>query len=402
MRVVIVAMLLASCGSGSATGPPTPNATQASSTAASAPFGDHTRRLALAFWPEVSGDENFVFSPVAASFLLQELVDGAGDPPSEALAAALPELASEPDRRALASSMSRTIDAWTDWPVVPMAMIQHGVFLGRGAHPPPRSRGQAEPPRWLKYERFRVARPESLTTDAVEWLSAPRRRPSRLTAPAGGAELVHVVSLIAGAPWEDRFDEEDTLPRSFHRLDGSSVLLPTMSTYLGHVAQRREESATCLSIPLMTRGLEKADLALTIVQPTPPTTLEELERSMDASSLSGWLSGWPSRPRHDEHLVRLPRISLSASFDVCERFEAARSLCPRGPGANVAALQHTDLDIDERGVLLRPPHFSVGRAYLGDGSDAPVVVDRPFLFVVHDRISQAILFMGRVVDPSRP
>lgn len=61
-------------------------------------------------------------------------------------------------------------------------------------------------------------------------------------------------------------------------------------------------------------------------------------------------------------------------------------------------MQETQLVMDERGVHATALTYTVTSVIVGPPPE-PFLLNRPFLFVVHDPESGAVLFMGRVVEP---
>lgn len=66
------------------------------------------------------------------------------------------------------------------------------------------------------------------------------------------------------------------------------------------------------------------------------------------------------------------------------------------PGLWVQAFEHEAVvEVDEQGVEAAP----ASGAAMAESHGPTVTVDRPFLFLVRDRPTGALLFLGRVTDP---
>ncbi len=67
------------------------------------------------------------------------------------------------------------------------------------------------------------------------------------------------------------------------------------------------------------------------------------------------------------------------------------------PGLFLDTVQHEAfIEVDEEGT---EAHAATGGA-MAASHGPTITVDRPFLFVIRDRSTGAILFMGRVADPT--
>ncbi|MCL0057758.1 serpin family protein, partial [Dehalococcoidales bacterium] len=58
------------------------------------------------------------------------------------------------------------------------------------------------------------------------------------------------------------------------------------------------------------------------------------------------------------------------------------------------------VSVDEAGTEAAAATAVVGLPGLPTEKPVKVTVDRPFIFLIHDRETGTILFVGRVVDPS--
>jgi serine protease inhibitor len=62
-----------------------------------------------------------------------------------------------------------------------------------------------------------------------------------------------------------------------------------------------------------------------------------------------------------------------------------------------SVVHKTFVDVNEAGTEAAAA-TAVGMAF--EGLPPTLIVDRPFVFVIRERLSGAILFMGRVLDPT--
>jgi serpin B len=240
--------------------------------------------------------------------------------------------------------------------------------------------------------------------------------------------LVNAIYLKAN--WATEFDKSATKPLPFTRLDGSRVQVPTMSQQATiPYASGTGWKATEL------RYTSGADfpLAMTLIL---PDDLASFEKELTASGLRGIVGkletaddhlddqvaceGTEPRCCHHPYDVKvfLPRFGIeTGGIDLVEVLKSMGMRLATGPTADfsgitspselyIAAVIHqANIDVDEKGTEAAAA-TAVGASTTGGcGSSEPLKVitlhlDRPFLFVLRDVETGAVLFMGRVVDPS--
>ena len=205
--------------------------------------------------------------------------------------------------------------------------------------------------------------------------------------------LANAVSLVG--QWRYRFDPSLTSVAKFARPDGSTVDVPMMHfDYSLPLAQGADYAAVELPYG-------RGDLSMVLIL---PDNMAAFEAALSADRLQSILESINDGGIH----LRLPRFSfrsdvdmdaalrelgLSGMFDVADL-----SGMVEGGGLSVATVQHEAfIEVDEEGT----------RAHAATGAGIPVShgptieFNRPFFFVIRDRPSGAILFLGRVTDPTR-
>jgi serpin B len=216
----------------------------------------------------------------------------------------------------------------------------------------------------------------------------------------GGTRLVLAdVADFKGA-WLTPFDPAATTPMMFS--DGEHKReVPMMRAVLRlRVAFGKAGKLRVLELPY-----KGGDHSLVIVLPGKRDGLAEIEKFYDFEKLQGWLDA--ARPIAID--LRLPRFTLDSSVDlapVVARLGASKLFDRKradlgGMTADALALSSVHhrarITVDERGQEADAIVVSVGDA---PANPQPYFVDRPFLFYVRDVRSGALLFFGRVTDPS--
>ncbi len=225
--------------------------------------------------------------------------------------------------------------------------------------------------------------------------------------PAGvlGAEtlLVLVNALYLRAAWEDPFHETSTVDADFHLAGGTVARVPTMVGHLG-AAVGSGESWRSARLPYV-----GGRLAMTVVLPDPGRLagVEALVGERDWSAVLE-VSG------HDRLELRLPRFTVRASARLGELLAALgmptaftddadfSGLTVAEPLKISQVLHEAFVAVDEEGTEAAAATAVVMQRAGGlPEPPVPFVVDRPFLFVIHEVGTGTPLFVGRVEDPRR-
>lgn len=207
--------------------------------------------------------------------------------------------------------------------------------------------------------------------------------------------LVNAVAM--DAPWEFPFDPAATVEASFTLADGTTIETPTMH-YDEYLPSRTEEAYQAVELPY-----GGGALSMTVIV---PDDLERFEAEMSADSLLGIIGGTREGGIH----LSLPKWTARTHLrldDLLSELGMPTAFTPRadfsgmvqGGGIWVDRVEHEALvEVDESGTRAAAASGGVMA-----GSHGPTIaVDRPFLYLIHDRGARTILFIGRVLDPSDP
>jgi serpin B len=270
--------------------------------------------------------------------------------------------------------------------------------------------------------------------DAINgWVSRQTMgRIPKLLSPAnihGGTRLVLVNAVYLKAEWETAFYDDLTRDRPFTTLDGDRVAVPTM---------RMDQAAIPLAAGDGWRATElrylapdgQAPLSMTLVL---PDDIDAFERSLkpavvariDRSLASEWdrvttvRDGTPDNEcgsvAYATNLF-LPKFGIDTRGDLVPALGAAGMRVPMSDTADFTGINdgglaigmvihQANIDVDEKGTEAAAA-TAVGMDTTGGcGGPHPRTVktlrlDRPFVFLLRDTRTGAILFMGRVADPS--
>lgn len=257
------------------------------------------------------------------------------------------------------------------------------------------------------------ARPQAARDVINAWVKARTEgRIPHLLAPADvtpTSRLVLVNALYLKAPWAVPFDARMTEPGTFHRADGSIVTVPTMwdARLFDGLAYAAGTNWRAAELPYA-----GGQLAMTIIV---PDRLSTFETTMTANSLARIVASLKVQPvviglpkfsidRRTKLAPILTAMGMPLAFDpVAADFTGIANPAVTGgwPLFIKQVTHQANIDVDENGTVAS----AATAVEMGIGSGPPPKhvefhVDRPFLFLIRDVPTGAVLFMGRVGDPS--
>ncbi len=223
-------------------------------------------------------------------------------------------------------------------------------------------------------------------------------------APLDAATRLVVTGVVSfRGRWRYPFGVSATRPAVFHA-PGGDRSVPTMT---GQTFSSYGEGPGWRAAVLAFE--ERWEMAL--VLPDSGTTPAELAGRLDAA---GWTALRASL-RTRELTLHLPRFSFASggslrgllgALGMEEAFGAAASF----PGLLAAGsapvrlgdvVQRTWIAVDEEGVEAVASTSFSATGFGPSPAPAELRLDRPFLFAIHDRLTETLLFVGQVADPSQ-
>lgn len=207
-------------------------------------------------------------------------------------------------------------------------------------------------------------------------------------------------ALYFKGQWRYRFDEGETQPGAFTRLDGSQVDAPMMRqrTALPYLDG---DDFRMVSLPY---GNGRFSMVLAL--PDPGVDLRVL---YDALSPESWES-WIGDLQETDVRVVLPRFRVESDKrmnDTLGRLGMEIAFSPFAADFSEMSpaqlfigfvRQKTFVEVDEQGT--EAAAVTVVGVQLTSAPSYPVLeFDRPFFFVIQDNATGTILFMGQVTDP---
>lgn len=234
------------------------------------------------------------------------------------------------------------------------------------------------------------------------WTSArTHAKIPKLLTPAAldAAELVLTDAVYLDAKWEHGFDAGLTDAQPFHLVNGQAVSVPTMHQ-TDELATGQGDGWTAVALPYKGGALEM-DVVM-------PDDIEQFQHNLDSAGFDRIIGSL--HPAEVD--LSLPRFEFRARFDnlqpeleklgVKDAFDSARADFSGMTGDRSlflsAVVHEAFVHVDEQGTVA-----AAATGGVMEKASAPIAtavrIDKPFLFAVRDRVTGAIVFLGRVADP---
>jgi serine protease inhibitor len=213
--------------------------------------------------------------------------------------------------------------------------------------------------------------------------------------------LVLVNAIYLRAPWLTPFEADATSSQPFNRLDGSQVGVPTMSN---EVEGKYVEGSGWKAAEIPYVG---GSLVMTVIVPDDLATFEE---SLTAGQFGRYV-GALQPARFD---LMLPRFKTETKADLNEALSGLGMPLAFDPlRADFSGITSQErlfisqvvhqatISVDEKGTeATAATAVVIAAAATAASGNVSLQVDRPFIFAIRDTRTGAVLFLGRIVDPS--
>jgi len=238
------------------------------------------------------------------------------------------------------------------------------------------------------------------------WVSAQTHDKIKELIPKNGVttdtRAVITNTVYFKATWDEPFMESSTKPGPFFTSATASVTAPLMRRS-AHYANASTADAEIVELPYA-----DGKTSMVIVVPKAKDGLAGVESKL--AELPKWLGALSHAGLVE---LTMPKFSMAAPSELVPALEHLGMKLPfTFPGADFSGIDGTKLlyiarvihqatiDVDEHGTVATAATALSMRA--GGMPQQPKVIraDRPFLFLIRDRETNAILFLGRLADPT--
>ncbi|XP_057422365.1 serpin-ZX-like [Lotus japonicus] len=226
--------------------------------------------------------------------------------------------------------------------------------------------------------------------------------------------LIFANALHFKGEWKHKFDASFTYPCDFHLLDGTSVKVPCMTTCYSQYYIRAFDDFKILGLPYKQGTNKKCQFSMYILLPDAKDGHSALIEKM--ASESGFFEGKLPRRKMEVRYFMIPKFDISFSFEASEVLKESGVVSPFSqPDADFTKVVKVNSPLDELYVesLFQKAFIKVHEKgteaaaatimNLRGGGDPPpgldFVANHPFLFLIREKFTGTILFVGQVLCP---
>lgn len=215
--------------------------------------------------------------------------------------------------------------------------------------------------------------------------------------------LVLTNAIYFKSDWRHAFIAGATHSQNFHVAPGKDVVVPMMR----QMSEFRTYTDKNRSFKLLEMPYDNSELSMIVLLPAQVDGLAQLEKKLDAGSLTEWLQ----QMKAGKTLVLLPKFTMRRRFELADllqkmgmtaAFRAGEAdfsgMTNDKPGMFLSAVIHeAKVEVNEKGTEAAAATAVTTR----EKSPMPPVfqADHPFLFLIRDMRSGSILFLGRMNNP---
>ncbi len=253
-----------------------------------------------------------------------------------------------------------------------------------------------------------VNQSEGVRGDINQWVGDQTHQKISHLIPEGALDpmtrLILVNAIYFNADWENQFDPTDTRSEAFHLLDGTISQVKLMSNGFSGLPYSTGSGYQAVEL-----GYLGDTAAMDILVPD-AGNFDDFENQLTAQKLDAILGSM----QPEAMSLELPKFSFEKGLDLGQQLSALGMPDAFDPDrANFSGmtgghdlffsrvLHRALVTVDEKGteaaaatsVILAPTSITLPQAKL--------TIDRPFIFIIRDITSRQILFIGRVLDPTK-
>ncbi len=218
---------------------------------------------------------------------------------------------------------------------------------------------------------------------------------------AGDLMMYLINAIYFKAAWSTKFDPAKTREADFFRPDGSVVRCSMMNRN-GEVSYFHSASYSAVDLPY-----GDGDFSMTVLLPAESSSADALLESL---SPEDW-NGLPSKFTKQEVPVSLPKFTIRYGRELNDALKALGMGIAFSSSADLSGIagvpgelyisevQHkTFIEVNEEGTEAAAA-TSVGITRMSLGPS--MIANRPFIFAIREKNSGAVLFIGKIADPTQ-
>ena len=384
-----------------------PRALSASEVGAIQASNDFAFELLRETWARESDHPNVFLSPLSATMALGMVLNGADGETFQAMRSTLGWEGMSQDE--INQAYRDLMDLLLDLDSSVELLIANSTWAREGMPFLPEFFQAVQ--EWFDAEARELDFDDPAAVDAINaW--AEEKTNGRIPEVLEEIEPEHILFLLNAVyfngDWTNQFDRAETGPAPFTLSDGQEVQVQRMN---GRIPAGIRQLPGGIRVGELPYGGQA--FVMTLVLPPPDSSLDDLLAELDGATWAEWTSGLPEDYADAREIqVGLPRLELTYSKELNDVLSDMGMEVAFDPGEadfsrliQVTPTQNAYLDFVKQDTFLRVDEegteaAAVTTVGVGVTSAPPsLIVDRPYLLVIRERLSGTILFMGAIGDP---
>ncbi|MFH1652945.1 MAG: serpin family protein [Pseudomonadota bacterium] len=370
-------------------------------------FVDANNTFALDFFKEMVGmepDINLFISPASISFLMAMVYNGASDKTKDEMASALKFEDMSLDKlneqfRYLAASIDN-VDPKIELDVANSGWVNDKTDEMINADFVEMNKKYYD----AKFETLPFSDPKSLETINA-WVEDETKGKIKnlLSELSDNSLLILINTLYFKATWKDLFDKEMTEQQSFHVTNDTKKSVPMMYQK-NEYHHLKGDNFLAVKLPYT-----NDKLSMILILPNEGIMIDDFVKGITIDDWKKWMTSFT----YGDVRLSFPRFTMDYKKklkDVLEKmgvqlafsdYATFPGICSKFPLMINDVIHQTYVDVNEEGTEAAAA-TAVDIVPVMAPSENDIFVftaDRPFIFVIQDERSNAILFMGKMMDP---
>jgi len=202
--------------------------------------------------------------------------------------------------------------------------------------------------------------------------------------------------------WTYQFDPNETEERDFYAFDGSTVQCQMMRQEADFPAYTNDDFAL-VDLPY---SYDRYRMA--VILPKGENNVNDIVNMLTADSWSSWMESLGNKTVD----LYMPRFKMETKYELNEMLKSLGMEIAFTPAADFSGISsETDLmisevlhkafvEVNEEGTEAAAV-TSVGFVEVAEPDDLTMLLNKPYIFIIHEVNSNAIMFMGKMMNPEQ-
>ncbi|MBW2976778.1 serpin family protein [Candidatus Woesearchaeota archaeon] len=272
--------------------------------------------------------------------------------------------------------------------------------------------------------------PDKSSSDINNWVSKnTNNKIKKIVSPSMFNEYTRAVltnAIYFKGKWEHQFDKDDTQPEDFTLESGAKIKVPMMRLTDEDLDFNYVESD---GVQILEMPYQGDKISMLVLLPRKEITDPRLQARFEMEGTKPQLSNtthlesilteeklqeWRSKLKSQSVYIYMPKYKFETSYSLTDYLKSMGMSLPfTWPGADFSGMDGTKMlyidkvlhkayiDVYEEGTEAA----AATAVFMSFGSSMPHYVvfraDHPFIFIIQERETGNILFLGRVMDPTK-